>query len=168
MWRFLLSPFSMMTLPVFGQGSCNCTAPEVSESVSSPLEQATALPAECSRWVGSLAPSMTLLSPIQNLLLHLVSSLNLSTWSSSPEGLNNTVNNNRGSSWGGSFKWGEGRLSDLFTANFVSASHTKESWGPPEPSSSFAWMIVSSTRQEPTDSPNTLQRRLRWLLRAQG
>jgi hypothetical protein len=29
-------------------------------------------------------------------------------------------------------------------------------------------MIVSSTRQEPTDSPNTLQRRLRWLLRAQG
>lgn len=73
----------MMTLPVFGQGSCNCTAPEVSESVSSPLDQATALPAECSRWVGSLAPSMTLLSPIQNLLLHLVSSFSLSTWSSS-------------------------------------------------------------------------------------
>ncbi len=86
----------------------------------------------------------------------------------SPEGLNNTVINNKGSSWGEGFKWGEGRLSDSFTANFVSASQTKVSWGPLEPSSSFAWMIVSSTRQELTDSPNTLQRRLRWLLRAQG
>jgi hypothetical protein len=43
----------------------------------------------------------------------------------SPEGLNNIVINNKGSSWGEGFKWGEGRLSDSFTANFVSASQTK-------------------------------------------